>query len=152
MMCRKIVLLVVVVLPWTAQAEATDRYFRDIVAVSPNRQYEVRAESPDNKSKVGHVAFQTNFVYTFIDKKAGKTLLLSTHRMDQVEKLCDSICLINNGEAVLGASAQFFRLHSPKLDITGDFKLWPSLTVSGRYRIEIEGKFSMRATCCTSTI
>ena len=25
----------------------------------------------------------------------------STHRMDQVEKLCDSICLINNGEAVL---------------------------------------------------
>jgi ABC-2 type transport system ATP-binding protein len=28
-------------------------------------------------------------------------VLFSTHRMDQVEKLCDSICLINRGEAVL---------------------------------------------------
>src|ERR1051325_1256829 len=34
-------------------------------------------------------------------KKKGKTILFSTHRMDQVEKLCDSICLINRGTAVL---------------------------------------------------
>ncbi len=34
-------------------------------------------------------------------KSQGKAILFSTHRMDQVEKLCDSICLINNGEAVL---------------------------------------------------
>jgi ABC-2 type transport system ATP-binding protein len=34
-------------------------------------------------------------------KEQGKAILFSTHRMDQVEKLCDSICLINNGEAVL---------------------------------------------------
>ncbi len=34
-------------------------------------------------------------------KRKGKAILFSTHRMDQVEKLCDSICLINNGEAVL---------------------------------------------------
>ncbi len=34
-------------------------------------------------------------------KKQGKTILFSTHRMDQVEKLCDSICLINRGNAVL---------------------------------------------------
>jgi ABC-2 type transport system ATP-binding protein len=34
-------------------------------------------------------------------KKAGKAILFSTHRMDQVEKLCDAICLINRGEAVL---------------------------------------------------
>ena len=34
-------------------------------------------------------------------KKKGKTILFSTHRMDQVEKLCDSICLINQGTAVL---------------------------------------------------
>jgi ABC-2 type transport system ATP-binding protein len=39
---------------------------------------------------------------TLIDlKKAGKAILFSTHRMDQVEKLCDAICLINRGEAVL---------------------------------------------------
>jgi ABC-2 type transport system ATP-binding protein len=34
-------------------------------------------------------------------KDQGKAILFSTHRMDQVEKLCDSICLINNGQAVL---------------------------------------------------
>lgn len=31
----------------------------------------------------------------------GKAIVFSTHRMDQVEKLCDAICLINKGEAVL---------------------------------------------------
>ncbi|HEY6490740.1 MAG: ATP-binding cassette domain-containing protein [Terracidiphilus sp.] len=34
-------------------------------------------------------------------KDQGKTIVFSTHRMDQVEKLCDSICLIDKGEAVL---------------------------------------------------
>jgi ABC-2 type transport system ATP-binding protein len=34
-------------------------------------------------------------------KKAGKTILLSTHRMDQAERLCDSICLLNHGRSVL---------------------------------------------------
>ena len=34
-------------------------------------------------------------------KSRGKAILFSTHRMDQVEKLCDAICLINRGEAVL---------------------------------------------------
>jgi ABC-2 type transport system ATP-binding protein len=33
--------------------------------------------------------------------KNGKTILLSTHRMDQAERLCNSICLINHGRAVL---------------------------------------------------
>jgi ABC-2 type transport system ATP-binding protein len=34
-------------------------------------------------------------------KDQGKAIVFSTHRMDQVEKLCDSICLIDKGEAVL---------------------------------------------------
>ena len=33
--------------------------------------------------------------------KNGKAILLSTHRMDQAERLCSSICLINRGRAVL---------------------------------------------------
>lgn len=31
----------------------------------------------------------------------GSTIVLSTHRMDQVEKMCDSICLIDKGHNVL---------------------------------------------------
>jgi ABC-2 type transport system ATP-binding protein len=34
-------------------------------------------------------------------RHAGKTILFSTHRMDHVEKLCDSICVIHKGKAVL---------------------------------------------------
>jgi ABC-2 type transport system ATP-binding protein len=42
---------------------------------------------------------------TLLELKAqGKAILFSTHRMDQVEKLCDTICLINNGEAVLAGN------------------------------------------------
>ncbi|HEY1257245.1 MAG TPA: ATP-binding cassette domain-containing protein [Terracidiphilus sp.] len=42
---------------------------------------------------------------TLLELKAqGKAIVFSTHRMEQVEKLCDSICLINNGEAVLGGN------------------------------------------------
>ena len=37
-------------------------------------------------------------------KDRGKAILFSTHRMEQVEKLCDSICLIDNGEAVLAGN------------------------------------------------
>jgi ABC-2 type transport system ATP-binding protein len=33
--------------------------------------------------------------------KNGKTILLSTHRMDQAERLCQSFCLINHGRAVM---------------------------------------------------
>ncbi len=34
-------------------------------------------------------------------KNEGKTILFSTHRMEQVEQTCDDICLFNQGEAVL---------------------------------------------------
>ena len=34
-------------------------------------------------------------------RKSGKTILFSTHRMDQVERLCDEITLVNHGKAVL---------------------------------------------------
>jgi ABC-2 type transport system ATP-binding protein len=34
-------------------------------------------------------------------KRSGRTILFSTHRMDQVEKLCETICLIDRGKSVL---------------------------------------------------
>jgi ABC-2 type transport system ATP-binding protein len=37
-------------------------------------------------------------------KDDGKAVIFSTHRMDQVEKLCDTICLIHQGEAVLSGT------------------------------------------------
>ncbi len=37
-------------------------------------------------------------------KEEGTTIIFSTHLMEQVEKLCESICLINKGESVLSGS------------------------------------------------
>ncbi|HKV56178.1 MAG TPA: ATP-binding cassette domain-containing protein [Candidatus Binataceae bacterium] len=37
-------------------------------------------------------------------KHAGRSVLISSHRMDQVEKLCDEICLVNRGRGVLQGS------------------------------------------------
>ncbi len=34
-------------------------------------------------------------------KEDGNTILFSTHRMEQVEQMCDDICLFNNGKVVL---------------------------------------------------
>jgi ABC-2 type transport system ATP-binding protein len=39
-------------------------------------------------------------------KDQGKAIVFSTHRMDQVEKLCDSICLIDKGQAVLAGKVR----------------------------------------------
>lgn len=38
-----------------------------------------------------------------IEEKAneGKTIVFSTHQMEQVERLCSNICLINNGEILI---------------------------------------------------
>jgi ABC-2 type transport system ATP-binding protein len=47
-------------------------------------------------------------------KKAGKAILFSTHRMDQVEKMCDSICLINGGRAVLQGTMREVKQRYPR--------------------------------------
>jgi ABC-2 type transport system ATP-binding protein len=62
---------------------------------------------------------------TLLDlRKEGKAILFSTHRMDQVEKLCDSICLINGGQAVLHGKMREVKGRYPRnrmlLDYQGD--------------------------------
>lgn len=37
-------------------------------------------------------------------KNRGKTIIFSTHQMEQVEQMCDDICLINHATKVLGGS------------------------------------------------
>ncbi len=52
---------------------------------------------------------------TLLDlRREGKAILFSTHRMDQVEKLCDSICLVNGGEAVLSGSMRDVKSRYPR--------------------------------------
>jgi ABC-2 type transport system ATP-binding protein len=44
----------------------------------------------------------------------GKAILFSTHRMDQVEKLCDSIALISRGKLLLSGSMREIKSKYPK--------------------------------------
>ncbi len=42
-------------------------------------------------------------------KRAGKTVIFSTHQMEQVERLCESICLVNRGRPVLQGNLREIR-------------------------------------------
>jgi ABC-2 type transport system ATP-binding protein len=55
-------------------------------------------------------------------KDKGSAVLFSTHRMDQVEKLCDSICLINNGEAVLSGRMREIKSRYPRNHVIVEFE------------------------------
>lgn len=52
---------------------------------------------------------------TLIDlRRQGKAILFSTHRMDQAERLCDSITLISRGEVVLAGSMREIKQGYPR--------------------------------------
>ena len=57
-------------------------------------------------------------------RERGATVVLSTHRMDQVEQMCESICLIHQGRAVLtGGLAEIkasYGKSTVRLDYDGD--------------------------------
>ena len=55
-------------------------------------------------------------------KKEGKAILFSTHRMDQVEKLCDAICLINRGQAVLSGGMREVKSRYERNRVIIDFE------------------------------
>jgi ABC-2 type transport system ATP-binding protein len=47
-------------------------------------------------------------------KDEGRTVILSTHLMDQVEKLCEKICLINKGRKILEGSLSEIKMKFSK--------------------------------------
>ncbi len=52
---------------------------------------------------------------TLVDlRREGKAVLFSTHRMDQVEKMCDAIALISRGRLVLSGSMREVKARYPR--------------------------------------
>lgn len=85
-------------------------------------------------------------------KNAGRTIILSTHIMEQAEKLCDEICLINKGRAVLkGPLAEIKRGYgtdSVHIQYSGDgsfIKQMPGVKSVDDYGNYIELKLSRDA-------
>jgi ABC-2 type transport system ATP-binding protein len=59
---------------------------------------------------------------TLVELRAqGKTVLFSTHRMDQVEKLCDAIALIYQGKLVLSGSMREVKSRYPRNHVQAVF-------------------------------
>jgi ABC-2 type transport system ATP-binding protein len=84
---------------------------------------------------------------TLIDlRKQGRTILFSTHRMDQVEKLCDNICLIHNSHLVLSGSMREIKSRYPAnrvvINFTGDssFLNHPAIEAAKNYEGHTEIK------------
>lgn len=55
-------------------------------------------------------------------KNDGKTILFSTHRMEQVEQMCDDICLFNNGKSVLQGNLREIKASFGKNTINIEFE------------------------------
>ena len=57
-------------------------------------------------------------------RQKGATIILSTHRMEQVELMCDAICLINHGRSVLAgdlrAIKKSYGKNTLRMEYTGD--------------------------------
>ncbi len=72
-------------------------------------------------------------------KEAGKAILFSTHRMEQVEKICDAIVLINNGEAILNGKVREVKKSYGKnrihLDFEGDDGFLEALLAQGKVEV-----------------
>jgi ABC-2 type transport system ATP-binding protein len=60
---------------------------------------------------------------TLVDlRKQGKTILFSTHRMDQVEKICGAIALISRGQLVLSGGMREVKSRYPRNRIQVSFE------------------------------
>ncbi len=79
----------------------------------------------------------------------GSTIILSTHRMEQVEMMCDSICLIDRGRNILNGELQAIKKSYGKNTVRieysgptdGDFLNLPALVESvNRFGARVEAK------------
>lgn len=82
-------------------------------------------------------------------KEKGKTIIFSTHRLEQVEELCDNVALIHKGNVLLEGTLQDvrqqFQRNTYKLSYIGEasaFDNWSTASVE----IEQEGKALLHVT------
>ncbi|NIV16121.1 MAG: ATP-binding cassette domain-containing protein, partial [Aliifodinibius sp.] len=99
-------------LAWLERFDLTNRINRKVQELSKGLQQKVQfiatvMHSPKllilDEPFAGLDPVNTKFVKDILLdlKKQGTTIILSTHLMDQAERLCEEICLINRGNVVL---------------------------------------------------
>ena len=72
-------------------------------------------------------------------RDAGKTVLFASHRMEQVERMCEDICLMSKGRVVLQGSLreikQRFGRNTVELHFSGSDGFVDALETAGRVRV-----------------
>ncbi len=75
-------------------------------------------------------------------KHRGTAVILSTHRMNEVEELCDRLLMINNGRAVLYGSLNEiksrYRHNSVLLDVAGELGEMPGVITKNAHKDYVE--------------
>lgn len=120
---------------WLDRFDATDWYQKEISELSKGMSQKIQfiatiAHNPDiyifDEPFSGLDPINSEILKEIIIelRDKGNTILFSTHRMEQVEQMCDDICLFNKGEAVLKGELreikQSFGKNTIELEFRGD--------------------------------
>ncbi len=109
---------------WCERMEITEAIHKKTEELSKGMQQKIQfiaalLHEPDGLDPVNAALLMD----TLVDlRKQGKTILFSTHRMDQVEKICDAIALISRGHLVLSGGMREVKSRYPRNRIQISFE------------------------------
>lgn len=127
---------------WLDRFDASDWYSKEINELSKGMSQKVQfiatiAHDPDiyifDEPFSGLDPINSEMLKEIIIelRNKGKTILFSTHRMEQVEQMCDDLCLFNKGKAVLKGELRDIKRSYGKntinLEFQGDAKFLDQL-------------------------
>jgi ABC-2 type transport system ATP-binding protein len=118
---------------WLDRFEASDWYNKEIGELSKGMSQKIQfiatiAHDPDiyifDEPFSGLDPINSEMLKEIVIelKQKGNTILFSTHRMEQVEQMCDDICLFNNGRAVLNGNLRDIKQQFGKNTINIEFE------------------------------
>ncbi len=76
-------------------------------------------------------------------KKNGATILFSTHRMEQVEEICEEIALINQGKVILNGNVEDIRNTYKENKFNLEFYKLPESDIDQKYEIVKSDRLNM---------
>lgn len=125
------------ILYWLDRFDATDWLKKDVGELSKGMSQKVQfiatiAHNPDiyifDEPFSGLDPINSEMLKEIVIelRDKGNTVLFSTHRMEQVEQMCDEICLFNNGRAVLKGDLREIKKSYGKNTINLEFQGDPS--------------------------
>jgi len=118
---------------WLDRFEATDWYYKEIGELSKGMSQKIQfiatiAHDPDiyifDEPFSGLDPINSEMLKDIVLelREKGNTVLFSTHRMEQVEQMCDDICLFNKGRTVLKGNLRDIKQKFGKNTINIEFE------------------------------